>query len=270
MQNLYETEAVDMIDIVDTLYITGTDENVISTAYLSDYLSRGELNSVRRTVQTLQQKLNMSVPAMDRVLQFDKINRLTAFETKMYCIALDTAVLEYGWVYGHLNRHALRVIRDMQKYYKGKDVKPSSVVGRSLKETIANRHLIEANRVVNEVENALIRKDNIKQIQQALNATVVKSGTTWGKSTMFTEGTRVTNEAVKQTLDETELKFYTVHVQDAKVCGVCESVALAQQADPVPVRDMEVGVNAPPFHVNCRCKIDFVEESTDDTSYDNR
>ena len=71
---------------------------------------------------------------------------------------------------------------------------------------------------------------------------------------MVTEMARCQTEAAKLSMEANGNEYYMVLTANAMgPCGDCSDLEGQTTRDPIPVKDMEPGVNAPPLHPSCHC-----------------
>lgn len=107
--------------------------------------------------------------------------------------------------------------------------------------------------VTKTLENALISGKNAKQLASSLQKQYGRS-LYEAERLMVTEMARCQTEAAKLSMEANKNEYYMVLTANAMgPCGDCSDLEDQTTRDPIPVKDMEPGVNAPPLHPSCHC-----------------
>jgi len=107
--------------------------------------------------------------------------------------------------------------------------------------------------VTRTLENALISGKNAKQLASSIQKQYGRS-LYEAERLMVTEMARCQTEAAKLSMEANENEYYMVLTANAMgPCGDCSDLEDQTTRDPIPVKDMEPGVNAPPLHPSCHC-----------------
>lgn len=107
--------------------------------------------------------------------------------------------------------------------------------------------------VTKTLENALISGKNARQLASSLRKQYGIS-LYEAQRLMVTEMARCQTEAAKLSMEVNGNEYYMVLTANAMgPCGECSDLEDQTTRDPIPVKDMEPGVNAPPLHPSCHC-----------------
>lgn len=107
--------------------------------------------------------------------------------------------------------------------------------------------------VTRTLENALISGKNAKQLASSLRKQYGRS-LYEAERLMVTEMARCQTEAAKLSMEANKNEYYMVLTANAMgPCGDCSDLEDQTTRDPILVKDMEPGVNAPPLHPSCHC-----------------
>lgn len=99
-----------------------------------------------------------------------------------------------------------------------------------------------------QITEGIIRGDSTQQISRILQGTV-NSSYSAAERLVRTEMTRVASEADKQVYLDNDITYYTyVATLDDRTSDICGQL----DGQRIKMSEMEVGVNAPPMHPNCR------------------
>jgi SPP1 gp7 family putative phage head morphogenesis protein len=262
LRSLFETEAVELGDIVDIEFLRCTENGMVKFAKLSEAITSAEARLLQESVDYLQDYFPDAVEFPFSVLSFDRMNRLEGMKAKIISQELETAIKEYELLRQHLMKQAERVLYDLLDEY---EMEPRSFDIEEIAEnkaypllqTVYKNHMSESQRIIRMVSDAIIRNDNAMKTAEAVENYSENSAYQSAMRVAFTEGTRVTTECAKEIFKDTGLKYFTVYVDDGKACEVCVGIAKTQAVNPVDFKDMVVGVNAPPYHPYCRCHIEI-------------
>lgn len=114
-----------------------------------------------------------------------------------------------------------------------------------------NNILKLSKKVVSDIAQDIARSADGVQISDKVFDRVTKTSQNDMNRLMYTEDTREFNEAVKDVLIHYYEKYYLVTAHDSKVCDVCRDL----EGQIFDFTHTEVGVNFPPIHPWCRCRI---------------
>lgn len=262
MRNLFETEAVELGDIVDIEFLRCTENSMVKFSKLSETISHAEALLLQESVEALQEYFPEAKDFPFSVMSFDRMNRLEGLWAKVVSQELETALKEYELIKQHLMNQARRVLYDLLDEYEleERSFNIEEIAENKtypLLETVYKNHMNESQRIVKMISDAIIRNDTAMKTAEAVESYSESVAYQNAMRVAFTEGTRVTTECAKEIFKDTDLKYFTVYVKDGKACEVCVGIAETQSVKPVLFKDMLVGVNAPPYHPYCRCHIEI-------------
>lgn len=127
--------------------------------------------------------------------------------------------------------------------------------GSNYKDSLTECTRQYAYKLKREVYASLIRGNSKKQIKDL----VTKYITSFRKKVitiLSTETTYVTNQAlVDKGIEEGYTKVIINEILDKRTCGFCSG----KDGDIVPIKDIKIGSNVPPFHQNCRGTIEYIK-----------
>lgn len=126
--------------------------------------------------------------------------------------------------------------------------------GTNFKDVLLEGTRQYAHKIKKELNAGLIRGDSKKQIKDTITK-LISSFNKKINSILTTETTYIFNQAM---LDNGSNKGYKEvrinEILDKRTCAFCQS----KHGEVIPIKDVKFGVNAPPFHTNCRGFIEFI------------
>lgn len=263
LRNLFEEESVELSDIVDVEYLYCTEDGLLQFARLSDRISKSEAKRLKSDVAKIKKSFPNAKDFPFSKIRFDKLNRLQALEARVIVSELRTAVQERNLIVSHLMKQSKRVLDDiLDEYEIDRKIDADRIAEdkkRPILTSVYNNHYTEAKKIATKIENAIMRKDTLKKATKAVVDYSVSTSLKNAMKIVFTGGTRVTTEATGEALKDTDLKYYSVFVDDNKACEFCIEISKKQKKKPVPFKEMATGVNAPPYHPYCRCYIEIAD-----------
>lgn len=110
--------------------------------------------------------------------------------------------------------------------------------------------------LTNDFKTSIIRGDSFNRVVKQMSERFVNRSRADIKRIVRTEGTRINNEAMMKTFDDSKLydEYEYVAVIDRKTSDVCKDL----DGEIFKLKDREVGINFPPMHVNCRSSFSMV------------
>ena len=110
--------------------------------------------------------------------------------------------------------------------------------------------------LTNDFKTSIIRGDSFNRVVKQMSERFVNRSRADIKRIVRTEGTRINNEAMMKTFDDSKLydEYEYVAVIDRKTSDVCKDL----DGEIFKLKDREVGINFPPMHVNCRSSFSVV------------
>lgn len=110
--------------------------------------------------------------------------------------------------------------------------------------------------LTNDFKTSIIRGDSFNRVVKQMSERFVNRSRADIKRIVRTEGTRINNEAMMKTFDDSKLydEYEYVAVIDRKTSDVCKDL----DGEIFKLNDREVGINFPPMHVNCRSSFSVV------------
>ncbi len=110
--------------------------------------------------------------------------------------------------------------------------------------------------LTNDFKASIIRGDSFNRVVKQMSERFVNRSRADIKRIVRTEGTRINNEAMMKTFDDSKLydEYEYVAVIDRKTSDVCKDL----DGEIFKLKDREVGINFPPMHVNCRSSFSVV------------
>ena len=110
--------------------------------------------------------------------------------------------------------------------------------------------------LTNDFKTSIIRGDSFNRVAKQMSERFVNRSRADIKRIVRTEGTRINNEAMMKTFDDSKLydEYEYVAVIDRKTSDVCKDL----DGEIFKLKDREVGINFPPMHVNCRSSFSVV------------
>lgn len=110
--------------------------------------------------------------------------------------------------------------------------------------------------LTNDFKTSIIRGDSFNKVVKQMSERFVNRSRADIKRIVRTEGTRINNEAMMKTFDDSKLydEYEYVAVIDRKTSDVCKDL----DGEIFKLKDREVGINFPPMHVNCRSSFSVV------------
>ncbi|WP_294685716.1 minor capsid protein [uncultured Finegoldia sp.] len=110
--------------------------------------------------------------------------------------------------------------------------------------------------LTNDFKTSIIRGDSFNRVVKQMSERLVNRSKADIKRIVRTEGTRINNEAMMKTFDDSKLydEYEYVAVIDRKTSDVCKDL----DGEIFKLKDREVGINFPPMHVNCRSSFSVV------------
>lgn len=110
--------------------------------------------------------------------------------------------------------------------------------------------------LTNDFKTSIIRGDSFNRVVKQMSDRFVNRSKADIKRIVRTEGTRINNEAMMKTFDDSKLydEYEYVAVIDRKTSDVCKDL----DGEIFKLKDREVGINFPPMHVNCRSSFSVV------------
>lgn len=132
---------------------------------------------------------------------------------------------------------------DMWYYAKNLDIKGLLVNDREKMAQYLNTDFAQG----------IARGDSYRRMAKALSERLQKVSRTQAYGIIYTEGTHVHAEASLESIkaDFTEYSFSTYN--DNKVCKICRAL---EDHGPFRIAEAQAGVNFPPLHPFCRCRIE--------------
>lgn len=210
-------------------------------------MSKAEKNLLREQCKglRLEDSKRSIIPNID---QIHRLNRLQGLQLSVTLRLLALAETERT----ELNSHLMSV-------YSMSYTEISKLSGDTEKadhttdvgENIYANLLKLSKKVVSDIAQDIARSADGVQISDKVFDRVTKTSQNDMNRLMYTEDTREFNEAVKDVLIHYYEKYYLVTAHDSKVCDVCRDL----EGQIFDFTHTEVGVNFPPIHPWCRCRI---------------
>jgi len=121
--------------------------------------------------------------------------------------------------------------------------------GATFKDRLWSNHTEMTNTIYSRLTNALTQGYSVKDAVKAVKDVIEKVKKNVGRL-FVSESTRAETEADKKAMENAGEEYYLYHAQ-LGCCPECANLA----GRLFKVSEMEIGVNAPLMHPNCRCKI---------------
>lgn len=121
--------------------------------------------------------------------------------------------------------------------------------GATFKDRLWSTHTEMTNTIYSRLTNALTQGHSVKDAVKAVKEVIEKVKKNVGRL-FVSDSTRAETEADKKAMENAGEEYYLYHAE-INCCPVCATLA----GRIFKVSEMEIGVNAPLMHPNCRCKI---------------
>ena len=196
--------------------------------------------------------------------KFDRLNRLDLYRAQIIVACVEAGADQRKVIYDHLLDYSYLLVTELATYIGVTAVVAGRISDDAVKtdgqinKSIYNNMLNTAASASINMQQALTRGDSLENATKMVADVVGRKTKRDTDRLLFTEGTRTTNEAVKQVVEPYAKYFYCVPVLDNKTCQVCIDISEEQKKNPVPMEDFVVGVTAPPFHPWCRCRFEVI------------
>ena len=199
------------------------------------------------------------------VTRFDQLNRLEASKAEIIINELDQANELNSLFMLYLIDHFYTTMTDIAKAINvvvNDDRKNAEkkVDNKSypIKISFEEQHYNTASKTAQMLQQCITRGDDAEKAVSLITEYATKRDKNADDRLIYTEDTRATCDAVFEVVEPYIEAFMTVGVHDGKQCEQCKGIEKEQAINPVPVKQYEPGITAPPFHPYCRCGIEVI------------
>ena len=190
------------------------------------------------------------------VMEFDQLNRIDAMKALYGMTDLKIAMKEAAILKEHFEAWADTVFAMVETYFGLKRLSKVALV-HSFEPSMYHQRLTAGLEAGKRLSMDVLRAMPVEKAVEDVTRYVAKKDKQITDRIMFTEGTTVTESTAVEAMRHHIKTFHTVCVKDGKTCADCKAIEREQEANPCPVENYEPGITAPPFHVYCRCWIEF-------------
>ncbi len=211
------------------------------------------------------------------ITNFDKLNKLDSLTVRIILNQLELANEEIKIIKNHLKRYCDDLLLHLEEYLDLYDMEKAAAIVAyvvqnepdprmvihsnyhySIPKTVIKNNYHIATQIADKVKKDIIRKEEPKKSVKTIIDYAERQDRGSTEKVLYTEGTRTTIESVSEYIADYVEYFRTVSTKDEKVCLDCRTIDFVQKYQPVPIARMVIGMNAPPFHPYCRCKIEVI------------
>lgn len=207
-----------------------------------------------------ERKMNRFIlknPGFARYLSFT--GRLTRWKIIEYILKsemLDIAVSEEAEITKHLTALAKKhgdnlTDKEIKRMLKRRWAGRKNYTARL---SANNKKL--ARTLLKEIKTGVNRGDDMEKLSRTVRERLDK-GARQTKRLAYTEGSYIINEASAMKMEKKHDYYRIVGVLDSKTCDECAAL----NGRIFPFRGREPGLNFPPFHPSCRCRIKPIDEA---------
>lgn len=197
------------------------------------------------------------------VLSFDRLNTLDNLKATIMLSELYLARTLSNFIAGNEDQDLTRFLDFLEEYYEWQyeeEQKKHREIGRRSLERVDDalfkQAVTRAAGISSRILQSLLRGQNEEQTAAQVIDYCDRQVYNTTARIIYTEDTRITEEAAIEALFPFVDAFFTVCVHDGKTCPVCLDIERTQAAHPVDIALYEPEVTAPPFHPYCRCMIE--------------
>lgn len=249
MTSSYKNTAYDIRkDILAFYAMYATDKDFIRYRDVVLPLSTSDRNLLREQCKTflLEDSEHSSlIPDLDRI---HRLNRLQGLQLYVTLRLLALARKESR----ELNAHLISVY-DMTyaeiSQVAGDTEKENHTIDVS--ENIYQNIIKLSKKIVSDIAQDIARRVDSVQLSDKIFERVTKISQNDMNRLMYTEDTTAFNDAVKDILIRYYERYYIVTAHDSRVCDVCRDL----EGQAFDFKDAQIGINFPPLHPWCRCRI---------------
>lgn len=123
----------------------------------------------------------------------------------------------------------------------------------TIKDLLVNDREKLAGYLQTDFAQGIARGDSYRKMAKALSERLQKVSRRQAYGILYTEGTHVHAEASLESIKADFTEYVLSTYGDGKVCPVCRALA---EHGPIKISEAQAGVNFPPLHPFCRCRIE--------------
>lgn len=271
IQQYYKNEAKALQQLINDYYTTYGVNNVIEYRQLLQSLSTEQVNLLIRDIDSFVAEYPQYAHLAPVRTSIYKLDRLEGLQTSVKLESLRVGAYEQSSINDHLSSYAVKFANataEAMGFGSNFYTENVSVIkamlssdwanGSNFSERIWNNIEKLTETLNNEIATGFARGTNYRELSRILSKKM-DSSAKQAFRLIYTEGSRVMNEAVAIANNDDEGRYYISTVGDGKVCDYCADMMAQSHKQEWLFKNREAGVNYPPFHTSCRCTIDFAD-----------